>query len=70
MIWGNQMPHLLANRYEVRDLIGRGGMAEVYIGFDTRLSRTVAIKILRVELARDAIFSNSFPVVRLSRLLP
>ena len=54
------VPHLLANRYEVRTLIGRGGMAEVHMGFDTRLSRTVAIKMLRVELARDAIFQTRF----------
>ncbi|QPK94178.1 Stk1 family PASTA domain-containing Ser/Thr kinase [Actinomyces sp. zg-332] len=56
----DKMPRLLANRYEVRELIGRGGMAEVYIGFDKRLSRTVAIKMLRVELARDAIFQTRF----------
>lgn len=54
------MPRLLGDRYEVRDLIGRGGMAEVHIGFDTRLSRTVAIKMLRVELARDPIFQTRF----------
>lgn len=34
------MPHLLANRYEVRDLIGRGGMAEVYIGFGYQIIMT------------------------------
>jgi serine/threonine-protein kinase len=38
---------ILAGRYEVGELIGRGGMAEVHIGHDTRLGRTVAIKILR-----------------------
>lgn len=32
------MAHRLAGRYEVRSLIGRGGMAEVHLGFDTRLS--------------------------------
>lgn len=56
----DKMPHLLGNRYEIRELIGRGGMAEVHLGFDTRLSRTVAIKMLRVELARDAIFQTRF----------
>lgn len=56
----DKMPHLLAGRYEIRKLIGRGGMAEVYIGFDTRLSRTVAIKMLRVELSRDAVFQTRF----------
>ena len=44
---------ILAGRYEVGELIGRGGMAEVHIGHDRRLGRTVAIKILRSDLARD-----------------
>ncbi|HEY8721533.1 Stk1 family PASTA domain-containing Ser/Thr kinase [Pengzhenrongella sp.] len=53
-------PRILANRYEVGDLIGRGGMAEVHIGHDTRLGRTVAIKILRSDLARDPSFQARF----------
>lgn len=51
---------MLANRYEVRNLIGRGGMADVHAGFDTRLGREVAIKILRSELARDPSFLQRF----------
>lgn len=51
---------ILAARYEVGELIGRGGMAEVHIGHDTRLGRTVAIKILRSDLARDPSFQNRF----------
>ena len=54
------MAHRLAGRYEVRSLIGRGGMAEVHLGFDTRLSRVVAIKILRRDLAQDSIFQARF----------
>lgn len=46
-------PRVLAGRYQVGELIGRGGMAEVHIGHDNRLGRTVAIKILRSDLARD-----------------
>jgi beta-lactam-binding protein with PASTA domain len=53
-------PRVLAGRYEVGDLIGRGGMAEVHIGHDTRLGRTVAIKILRSDLARDPSFLARF----------
>jgi serine/threonine-protein kinase len=53
-------PKILAGRYEVGDLIGRGGMAEVHIGYDTRLGRTVAIKILRADLARDPSFQTRF----------
>ena len=53
-------PRTLAGRYEVGELIGRGGMAEVHIGHDARLGRTVAIKILRSDLARDPSFQARF----------
>ncbi|MGV8979249.1 MAG: Stk1 family PASTA domain-containing Ser/Thr kinase [Cellulomonas sp.] len=51
---------ILAGRYAVGELIGRGGMAEVHIGHDTRLGRTVAIKVLRSDLARDPSFLARF----------
>ncbi|SKC35377.1 Stk1 family PASTA domain-containing Ser/Thr kinase [Okibacterium fritillariae] len=51
---------VLAGRYLVGDLIGHGGMAEVFRGTDTRLGRTVAIKILRSELATDPAFRTRF----------
>ncbi len=51
---------LLGGRYEVGEVIGRGGMADVHAGFDTRLSRQVAIKLLRSDLARDAVFLARF----------
>jgi serine/threonine-protein kinase len=53
-------PNLLGGRYEVGELLGRGGMAEVHLGYDTRLSRPVAIKMLRSDLARDTSFLNRF----------
>jgi len=56
----NDKPRVLGNRYEVGDLLGRGGMAEVHIGRDTRLGRVVAIKLLRIDLARDATFQARF----------
>ncbi|MFD2840780.1 Stk1 family PASTA domain-containing Ser/Thr kinase [Populibacterium corticicola] len=56
----NPVPRTLAGRYEVGELIGRGGMAEVHIGHDNRLGRTVAIKILRSDLARDPSFQARF----------
>lgn len=56
----SSMDHRLGGRYEVRSLIGRGGMAEVHLGFDTRLSRIVAIKMLRQDLARDSVFQARF----------
>lgn len=55
-----EAPRILAGRYEVGELIGRGGMAEVHIGHDARLGRTVAIKILRSDLARDPSFQARF----------
>ena len=54
------VPELLGGRYEVGELLGRGGMAEVHRGFDTRLGRPVAIKMLRSDLARDATFLSRF----------
>lgn len=51
---------LLAGRYEVGELIGRGGMAEVHAAYDARLGRDVAVKILRSELARDNTFLQRF----------
>lgn len=54
------MTRILANRYEIGELIGAGGMADVFEGRDTRLSRPVAIKILRSDLARDPAFLARF----------
>ncbi|MDN5768714.1 MAG: Stk1 family PASTA domain-containing Ser/Thr kinase, partial [Humibacillus sp.] len=51
---------ILGGRYEVGALIGRGGMADVHLGHDTRLGRQVAIKILRSDLARDQNFLTRF----------
>jgi serine/threonine protein kinase len=53
-------PHLIGGRYEVGELLGRGGMAEVRKGTDVRLGRTVAIKRLRTDLASDATFQARF----------
>jgi len=51
---------MVGDRYELGELIGYGGMAEVHRGRDTRLNRDVAIKILRADLARDPAFLNRF----------
>ncbi|WP_028185423.1 Stk1 family PASTA domain-containing Ser/Thr kinase [Salinispora pacifica] len=51
---------LLGGRYQVGELIGYGGMAEVHRGRDLRLGRDVAIKMLRADLARDATFQMRF----------
>ena len=51
---------LLAGRYQVGELIGRGGMSDVHRGVDTRLGRTVAIKLLKPSLATDPAFRTRF----------
>jgi beta-lactam-binding protein with PASTA domain/tRNA A-37 threonylcarbamoyl transferase component Bud32 len=53
-------PRLLGGRYEVGELLGRGGMADVRRGYDTRLNRTVAIKTLRADLASDPTLHSRF----------
>ncbi|MBF9128893.1 Stk1 family PASTA domain-containing Ser/Thr kinase [Plantactinospora sp. S1510] len=51
---------LLGGRYQVGELLGYGGMAEVHRGRDLRLGRDVAIKMLRTDLARDDTFQMRF----------
>ena len=57
----SSVPTSLANgRYQLGQLVGRGGMAEVRVALDKRLGRTVAIKIMRSDLANDEIFLTRF----------
>jgi serine/threonine-protein kinase len=51
---------LLDGRYRVVSPLAHGGMATVYLGTDTRLDRTVALKIMRAELASDEDFVRRF----------
>ena len=41
----------LAERYELRRVLGRGGMATVYLAYDRKHQRDVALKVLRPDLA-------------------
>ena len=54
------MKRILGDRYELGQMIGTGGMADVYLAEDLRLHREVAVKILRSDLARDPAFINRF----------
>ncbi len=50
----------LNNRYQITDRIGIGGMAEVYMGQDLVLGRSVAIKVMLPQYAEDATFTARF----------
>jgi len=54
------MAKIFGKRYQIGQMIGTGGMADVYIGEDQRLSRKVAVKVLRSDLARDPSFLARF----------
>ena len=51
---------LLGGRYKLGEMIGTGGMADVYVDEDTRLARQFAVKVLRSDLARDPSFVARF----------
>ena len=56
----SEQERVLAGRYQVGELIGRGGMADVFEGVDLRLGRKVAIKLLKSDLASDDAFDSRF----------
>ena len=51
---------LLAGRYQLGELIGRGGMSDVHAATDSRLGRRVAVKLLKSSLASDPVFRTRF----------
>ncbi|MEV6737419.1 protein kinase [Streptomyces sp. NPDC051104] len=51
---------LAAGRYQLRDLLGEGGMASVHLAYDSVLDRQVAIKTLHTELGREQAFRERF----------
>ncbi len=55
-----QSARLLAGRYQLGSLIGRGGMSDVHIATDARLGRRVAVKLLKSSLASDPVFRTRF----------
>lgn len=50
----------LCNRYRIERLLGRGGMAEVYLAFDTGRAAHLALKLLHEDLAQDPVFIRRF----------
>ena len=51
---------LIADRYELGEIIGTGGMSDVYAATDVSLGRQVAVKMLKIDLARDENFRERF----------
>ena len=50
----------ISDRYQIIKAIGEGGMANVYLAYDTILDRDVAVKVLRGDLANDEKFVRRF----------
>ncbi|MBQ4232342.1 MAG: serine/threonine protein kinase, partial [Lachnospiraceae bacterium] len=57
-----QIGTIIADRYEVIDTVGSGGMSVVYKALDHRLNRNVAIKVLKEEFSNDKTFVSKFRV--------
>ncbi|MFJ6988324.1 MULTISPECIES: protein kinase [unclassified Streptomyces] len=51
---------LAGGRYQLRDLLGQGGMAAVHLAYDSVLDRQVAVKTLHTELGREQAFRERF----------
>jgi serine/threonine protein kinase len=56
----DSLKQILNDRYEIRQKLGTGGMARVYLGYDNTLGREVAIKVLHEHLADDTMFKERF----------
>jgi len=55
-----QSARVIAGRYELGPLIGRGGMSDVHLATDAKLGRRVAVKLLKSSLASDPVFRTRF----------
>src|SRR5229473_471151 len=53
-------PGIRLGRYEIRSLLGVGGMGEVYLAYDTSLRRQVAIKLLPAEFTQNKVRLGRF----------
>ena len=52
----------IADRYEIIDKVGSGGMSDVYKALDHKLNRYVAVKVLKDEFSEDKSFVSKFKV--------
>ena len=55
-----EIGRIIANRYEIAELIGAGGMSHVYRAIDRKLHRSVTVKVLREEYIGDVNFVDRF----------
>ena len=54
------MSEIIGNRYQITKLIGKGGMAEVYLAWDSILNREVAVKVLKSDMSDDDVALERF----------
>jgi tRNA A-37 threonylcarbamoyl transferase component Bud32 len=60
MVIDSMIGRILGGRYEIQSLIGQGGMAAVYKGYDPNLRRTIAVKIIHQHLSTEGDFTRRF----------
>ena len=53
---------ILGDRYEILEKIGTGGMSDVYKAKDHKLSRFIAVKVLKQEFSENANFVSKFKI--------
>lgn len=56
----SEINNVIAGRYALKELIGQGGMADVYLAYDEILKRTVAVKVMRSSLIGDPVYVTRF----------
>ncbi|OQX63568.1 MAG: hypothetical protein B5M51_04930, partial [Anaerolinea sp. 4484_236] len=59
-VQSSNKPKKVIGHYEIKSELGRGGMATVYLGYDARFEREVAVKVLPAEFLHDPQFSVRF----------
>ena len=60
VVMSNLVGTTLSSRYQISEIIARGGMATVYMAKDLRLDRDVAIKVIHPHLSEDPVFRDKF----------